>query len=195
MRWELLQSAPHPHAFPPRGGPLDKFGPAGAHPTYPGVSDMYYPNGWMPERWESPRIPPHLHDFPPRGEPLEKFGPQPTHTIPHMGGSLKTNGTRGGWAPEPTSAATHPGGRRSCSTSLTRRGARGATLGPHTPPTPTPAPISTQASPPPHLHLKGGGPTKSPESTPRLHLQHRGWQLWGYRMPPSTPLQLRYREW
>ena len=48
--------------------------------------------------------------------------------------------------------------------------------------------------PHPHIHLHWGEPTKGPAATPRVHLQHRGWQHWGYQMPQSMPLQPRCRE-
>ena len=85
MHWEFLRITSHPHAFPPRGEPLAKLGPAAAHPTHPGGDEMYTPTGWAPERQESPRIPSILHNLPPREETLAKFRPQPTHTIPRRG--------------------------------------------------------------------------------------------------------------
>ena len=63
----------------------------------------------------------------------------------------------GGRHPEPIFYGTHPGGRRVLSTSCTRRGDRGTTLGTHTPPTPTPIPTPTQplTPPPPTSTSKG----------------------------------------
>ena len=60
-----------------------------------------------------------------------------------------------GGHPKPTSARTHQGGRRVCSTSCTGREARGVTLRPHTPTTLTPTPIPTQAPNPPSYTFKG----------------------------------------
>ena len=91
----------HPYYPPPRGKLLAKFGTASAHSTQPGGSDIYPPNGWVPERRELSMNPPQPHDLPPRGEPLEKIGPHPTHTIPPMGGSLAKVCTQGGVNPIP----------------------------------------------------------------------------------------------
>ena len=163
-RWEASRMQTHPHKSPPRGEPLTKFGTAAAHPTHPGGGEIYPPTGWAPDTRESPRIPPHPHDFPPRGGGVEKFGPQPTHTIPHMEGSLVKFSTQGeGGHPYPKPSRTHQRGGGG-STDITKRGVRGATVGPLTPPTPTPIPthpnstskgvvrprvIPTQASPNP----------------------------------------------
>ena len=78
MRRELLRSAPHPHAFPPRGEPLAKFVPTASHPTHPGVGMIYSPTGWVPELWEASRMQTHSHNSPPLvGNPWRNLGQQP----------------------------------------------------------------------------------------------------------------------
>ena len=88
MRRELLRSDPQPHAFPPRGEPLAKFGPTAAHPMYPGGGDINSPTGRDPDRWEASRIPTHPHDNPPRVEPLAKFGTADDHPTHPGGGKI-----------------------------------------------------------------------------------------------------------
>ena len=84
MRRELPRRNPHPHAFRPRGEPLDEIEPAASHPIHSGGGEIYSPTGWAPMLQELLKSSPPPHTPPPRGNPWPYLGQR--SSTPHTRG-------------------------------------------------------------------------------------------------------------